>query len=189
MVPRAMTLTLPLPADRSVSADGLSKLLDQLIALQKANRRGGHFNIIRDGDVFHVVPAEIRDTQGNWSPQKSLLDTRISLSEQERTPTGLYRAIAAAVSSAAHVSMSVVLNNGFVIGPAREKRITFQAADEPARSVLMRAFAESDERKTWALLHTTEDGANVFSLNIIDMPGPRSVDAQPPAVTDPQKSK
>jgi hypothetical protein len=186
LVPKAGKLTLLLPASSSISSGELAKVLHELIGLQTASTYGGHFRIEQNGDVFHVIPAEVRNHEGNWTPQGSLLDTRISLPVQDRSEKELYRAIAAAVSTAAHVSMGVVLNNGWVIGPVEPKRtISMGAVSEPARSVLMRALGLSSMRRTWALLHTTEDGSNVFSLNILDLPTPSEPLGTPADMSNP----
>ena len=83
----------------------------------------------------------------------------------------MYRAIADAVSDATHTKLSIIVNGGWVIGMVSpELRSSMGATLEPARKVLMRALRLHRSRRTWALLHGPEDGANIFALNVWDFP-------------------
>ena len=180
MVPKTGDLTLHLSASSSISSGDLSALLTELVRGQQSRGRGGHFRVDQDGDAFHIVPTEVRDRTGNWSPHSSLLDTPISLPVQQRTERELYRAIAAQISSTAHVSMDVAVNGGFAMGFARPEPVTnIGATTEPARRVLMRALQIHPTKRTWALLHAPESGYNQFSLNILDIPAPATTDTAP----------
>ena len=171
MVPKGSKLTLRLPASTDISPQDLARILQQLVRTQATSSRGGHFRVEQAGDVFHLVPTEVRDRKGNWSHYNSLLDTPISLPEQDRRESELYRAIADAVSDATHTKLSIIVNGGWVIGMVSpELRSGMGATLEPARNVLMRALQLRRSRRTWALLHGPEEGTNIFALNVWDFP-------------------
>jgi hypothetical protein len=70
--------------------------------------------------------------------------------------------------------MSVVVDNGGIVmggtGAVQRPRTKMGAANEPARSVLMRALQASPVKRTWLLGHALENGPNAFSLNIFELP-------------------
>jgi hypothetical protein len=176
IVPKGSQLTLHLPASLNIGTQDLNAILQQLVRAQATGPRGGHFRVEQTGEVFHVIPTEVRDRNGNWSPHASILGTPISLPEQDRGEEELYQQIADALKAARHIGIRVLINGGWVIGrPAPELRTTMGATQEPARTVLSRALQLHPVRRTWALLHAPEDGSNVFMLNVWDFPAePRS---------------
>src|SRR5262249_55324295 len=89
---KAPETVLPLPAATNISSQEMATLLDELVRRQGASLYGGHFRVEQTGELFHVLPAEVRDKSGNWSSQKSLLDVQITLPVQDRTEKQLYRA-------------------------------------------------------------------------------------------------
>jgi len=170
IVPRSSQLSIKLPASKKLSQDELFGRLQDLVKLQKSKPRGGHFQVLQTGDSFHIIPAEARDRNGNWSTQSSLLDTVISLPQEDRTESKLYLAIAGAVSAAAKVSMTVVVNHPLSYSSKSDLHTNVGASNETARSVLMRALSVHPTKRTWTLMQTTESGPNVFSLNVMDIP-------------------
>jgi hypothetical protein len=171
MVPKGGKLTLRLPASKDISPQDLASILQQLARAQGTSSRGGHFRVAQVGDVFHLVPTEVRNRKGNWSHYNSLLDTPISLPKQDRSESELYRAIADAVSAATHVRLWIVVNGGIVIGlVSPELHTSMGATLEPARNVLMRALQLHRSRRTWAVLYDPEEDNNMFALNVWDFP-------------------
>jgi hypothetical protein len=171
MVPKGGRLTLRLPASTDINPRDLASILRLLARTQGTSSRGGHFRVEQIGDVFHLVPTEVRDRKGNWSHYNSLLDTPISLPEQERSESELYQAIADAVGAATDVRLWMIVNGGIVMGMVvPQLRTSMGATREPARNVLMRALQLHRSRRTWALLHGPEEGNNMFALNVWDFP-------------------
>jgi hypothetical protein len=171
MVPKGGKLTLRLPVSTDINPQGLASILQQLTRTQATSSRGGHFRLDQVGDVFHLVPTEVRDRKGNWSHYNSLLDTPISLPQQDRSERELYQAIADAVGDKRHVRLWVIVNGGIVVGlvsPQLHTRVG--AALEPARNVLTRALQLHPNRRTWALLHSPEEDSDMFALNLLDLP-------------------
>jgi hypothetical protein len=169
MVPKGGKLTLRLPTSTNISPQGLASILQQLARAQGTSSGSGHFRVEQVGDVFHLVPTEVRDRKGNWSHYNSLLDTPISLPKQDRSERELYQAIVDAVSAATHVRLWIIVNGGIVIGiVSPEPRTRMGATLEPARNVLMRALQLHRSRRTWAMLH--DPGEDMFALNVWDFP-------------------
>ena len=138
----------------------------------------GHFKVVRTGDVLHVVPTEVRDKNGNWIPQTSILDARISLPAQDRSAYQTIKAICQAVGAAAHaqVEYGAPIGGGLRAenGPPAAYRL--EANDEPARSVLMRAMAmifPPGRKMTWELFYGSPQDPS-YGLTVMDVgPPPR----------------
>lgn len=175
IVPKGGALSVQIPTAPHPSSRDLAAVLQRLV--EERTPRGGHFRVEQEGEVFHVIPNEVRDRNGNWAPQSALLDTAISLPAQDRTEQQLYGAITSAVTGATHAKVASLVNGGIVMGgissehhPAQPLHATIEATQEPARSVLMRALALHQTRRTWALLCSFEGGQKVCVLNIWDFP-------------------
>ena len=63
-VPRGGRLTLQLPSSASATTQEMASVLDQLMRIQSRRSEGGHFRVIQDEDVFHILPTEVRDRNG-----------------------------------------------------------------------------------------------------------------------------
>lgn len=157
-------LTLPTTTDK-LSVDGaLQRLVQSWV---DSDQGGPHFQIKQEGDVFHIVPTEIRDRDGNWSVVQSILATPISLPNRPRTEHDMFKAICTALSLKVGVKVALALNGGFVVGPPETKQYALGAQEEPADSVLLRAFNLVDTKMTWIL--TYEPTGHIYFLNIDDI--------------------
>jgi len=145
-------------------ADAIQRLVD---ANNRA-RQGGHFEVLRSGETFHVVPTEVRDSRGRWIPQRSVLDTPITFSSGgERDGFDLIEAILHEVSIASgrkivggRPSVAMVCSR---LGCAENKR-SIDATNEPARDVLMRLVSSLNARYTWVLYYGGPGSDYVFNL-------------------------
>lgn len=166
VVPVGGAVTLRLPAGPAVSSDALEKLLGQLVQQQLTHGSGGHFQVRQAGGEFHIVPSEIRDRNGQWVSQRSILDVPISIPLQVRYMRPMLTAICDAVSAAAHVK--VTLGTGAEIDNAIPS-YSLAATNEPARTVLIRALATISPKLSWALFYGPEPD-NAYALNITYVP-------------------
>jgi hypothetical protein len=178
IVPRGGKLTINLPSTASVNTQTVAAVLDQLTRSQSTRGEGGHFRVLQSGDIFHVVPSEIRDRNGNWAAQSSILDVPISLPAENRGKTEMLAAIVTAVSSTARVKM--VLGGGIgggIFNPNRPASYSLGADNEPARDVLVRALillndpkagAWISQRLRWELFYGADE--NTYFLNISTVP-------------------
>jgi hypothetical protein len=171
-VPKSVELNLKFPASLTTSgALGIYAILTQLVQTQNNSGKGGHFRVEQVGNVFHVIPIDVRDRNGNWTGHESLLDTPISLPNGDRTEQQLYQAIAAQVATRSGVQIHAAVNGGILLGRAPPNPdMNLGASNELARDVLTRVIESHTGKRTWALLHTPEMGENVYHLNIMDIP-------------------
>jgi hypothetical protein len=84
-------------------------LLDELLESHAAAGRGARFRVERSGDVYHVIPAQIRNTSGQWVKTASILDAYITVPEQEFTKLAAVEAVVQAVNEAMDVRLSVAV--------------------------------------------------------------------------------
>lgn len=161
--PRGGRLTIVLPSKEPMS------ILHEIVSAADH----GHFRVEQDGGVFHVVPTETRDRDGNWLPQGSVLDVPISIPMESRTAYGTIDAICQAVSTAAHVEVGVGtgVRTGGLRGPSGPPTYNLEANNEIARSVLERALTlitppNANMKLTWFLFYGSPDDPS-YALNII----------------------
>jgi hypothetical protein len=178
-VPLGGALTLTVPSSSSISAQDVASILEQLMHVQSTRGEGGHFRVMQAGDVFHVLPTEVRNRSGNWTVQPSILDVPISLSIEDRDEDGMLDAICKAVSVAAHTKVFLGAQLG---GLGRRYRLG--ADNERARDVLMRALMTINKKLTWQLFYGSSE--NMYALNIQGVPDRPA--SSPAAIGIPQTS-
>jgi hypothetical protein len=168
IIPRGEKLTFSMPP--VTGPQDVRSTLNTLVQISRG--RGGHFRVLESGGVFHVLPTEVRDTNGNWAATGSIFDARISIPSQERTERQLIDVICTAASSAAHIN--VVSSGGSWIAHGISSTpsppvYAFQANNEVARDVLTRALAITKQAKrTWLLLYDVSQRA--YFLSILAVP-------------------
>lgn len=169
-----LTLNIP-PVTRS---QDMVSALNQLI--QYKTKNGGHFRVQQTADVIHVIPTEVRDVNGNWSTNPSILDVPISMPLEKRTEYGTMNAICNAVSLAAHVNIRIGAGIGQGVMPDGDTpQYPLEASNESARSVLLRALASTNNRRrTWMLLY--DFGEKAYFLSILGVPDLSSTTKQQP---------
>jgi hypothetical protein len=176
--PRGGRLTVSLAPSASVNTQTMAAVLDQLTRAQSNRGEGGHFRVVQVGDVFHVVPTEIRDRNGNWTAQSSILDVPISLPMEDRGKNEMLGAIATAVSSAAQVKIRLGSGiGGGIFNPNRPASYRLEANNERARDVLTRALSLLNDPKAgtwisqrlrWELFYGADE--KTYFLNISTVP-------------------
>ena len=174
MVPRGGSITLELPQSASANTQTIAFALAQLMRAQSSRGEGGHFVVVQEADVFHVVPTEVRDRNGNWISQGSILDVLISFPKEARSEAEMIDAIVKAVSVEAHVTVHI--GNGVgrgIFNPDQRQPYYLGANKERARDVLMRALILLNDPKNgtwivqrlrWQLLYDSSDKAYFLSF-------------------------
>lgn len=176
IVPRGGAVTVQFLGD---AASSLKALVDSATSV------GGRFRVVAAERFLHVVPAEIRDRDGNWRAQSSALDVRISLPRAERTANALIADICAALTSAGDVRVSLMtsLEGGF--GGEGPPTYEFEANDEVARNVLVRALelvSSEFGRLSWMLFYGNAlSPDNGYALNLVALREPMQGPTRPPA--------
>jgi hypothetical protein len=181
VVPRGGKLSLTLPSSAAVNTQTIASVLDQLVRAQSIRGEGGRFRVLQVGDVFHVVPTEVRDRNGNWTAQSSILDVPISLPTEDRGKVEMLDAIVTAVSAAARVKVYVGGGvGGGIFNPNRPASYHLGADNERARDVLMRALILLNdpkagtwisERLRWQLFYGSDENAYFLNISVVpDLP-------------------
>jgi hypothetical protein len=164
------------PSSAMTTSDDMAGLLKKLLQAHAGSDQGGHFRVVQNGQVFHILPSEVKDNSGNWGPQTSILDVAISLPNKERTGMATLEDICSAVGAAAHANIIVGSIPPNVILPYRG---VLSAENETARSVLLRALDGTNRKLTWIIMFDPSDKR--YWLNIVWVP-PRAPVPNPGAV-------
>jgi len=139
--------------------------VQRIVEAKNANPIGGRFEIYQSEDVLHVVPAEVRDSKGNWIRQQSVLNTPITFASEELDGYHLIEAILKQVSAASGQDIRGPTGSG---GPSpgllARYRGAVEARDEPAREVLIRVLHSIDRRFTWLLNYDPSGHLYYFSV-------------------------
>jgi hypothetical protein len=149
---------LPPAAKRPEPASVIQKLID---ADARAQGAPG-FGVEVDGEFVHVFPRKVRDTTGRWTDVSSVLSTRISLDEKDRTLDETLRAITGAILQQRGVTIRLMS------GPMRlmlRHRVTLGGTDVSARELLARALLSTGLKLTWRILYSP--GQRLYALNIL----------------------
>ncbi len=140
----------------------MGDVLRRILAANDTGPAGGRFRVLEAGGVFHVVPTAVRNAEGAWVTQASVLDTRISISVHGVNGFQLLDAIATEIEDASALRIGVAgekFNNTLA-----RYRGDMEAADELARDVLLRALHAISERFTWRLFYGP--GVKYYILNL-----------------------
>lgn len=187
IVPSTATLTLKVPSSSAITTQEMASVLAQLIQVQSSTGRGGHFRVERAGDVFHILPTEFRDENGNWVKHTSILDVPISMPIDDRSADGMINAICKAVSDTGQVKVGLASMVGGISSPAIPRPYRLGADNERARDVLMRALnlLDANQTRAWVLFFDPSNLSGYPYLLTI-----RSVPKRPssPAITPVPKS-
>jgi hypothetical protein len=149
----------------------MAGILDRVISEQAKSNHGGHFQLIRSGDTFHVVPREVRDRKGSWQSETSILAVPISIAIVNSSEEQMFQAIASQVALASHTMVVALVDGGVQIGASNEPVYSLSADNKPATEVLMRALKMTNTKRTWFLYHG-DVGSSVkrYTLNILTIP-------------------
>jgi hypothetical protein len=146
LVPVGGAVSFSVPTQVSGSRT-LGSVLDQLLQAHAALQKGGHFRVLEEGGVFHVVPAEVQDHDGNWQPQVPVLDLAITIPKLTNADgIMMLRAICEALSNA---DGRPVLVGTIPLNLLSQHHGDLEANTEVARAVLLRALALSSPSLSW----------------------------------------
>jgi hypothetical protein len=161
----------------------IADTLDHLLEAKNVNPVGGRFAVRQVGDVFHVVPVQIRDVNGVWVQQTSILDTPIAFSSEELSGYELIEAILKEVNDASGANILGLAAESFTNTLSRY-RGKVEAKNEPARDVLLRTLHSISERFTWLLNYDPTGEYYVFALAVAAEP-PKEVPPDPSQLPQP----
>jgi hypothetical protein len=157
-----------------------------IVAAKNASDIGGRFEVYETADAVHIVPAAIRDRQGQWVAQRSILDTRITFATKALDGIQLIEAILQEVSKASGAEIL-----GLSAQPYLNDLVSYigaaEAKDEPARDVLLRVIRSISPRYSWLLNNDPSRHYYIFALvHSVEPPkGDSAPFAPPPKPGDP----
>lgn len=170
VIPLGGSLRLTLPTATQLSQAAMYAVLQQLVESWKGSNQGGaNFDVEEDGPVFHVVPIEVRDRNGNWKSVESILAMPISLPTESRTEYETWRTICSDVAANAGVRVYAMPNGGLILGPPQSAQYELGSDAEPAESVLMRAIKVMGQERSWYLLY--DPTTRAYYMNIDQVQG------------------
>jgi hypothetical protein len=135
----------------------------------------------QDGDVFHLIPFEVRDAKGNWVAHTPLFDTRISIPAKERSMLDTVQAVCDALGAANHVSVRLLV---YPLNTLHFTNSTVGANDEVARSVLTRALTGLDRKLAWRVFYDIPMNSYLLSILFVQDRTP-SVGGAPNSASSP----
>jgi hypothetical protein len=147
------------------NSDALETVLAKLVKTRVVPDRGAHYEVVKSGSAYMLVPAEARDSMGAWRAQRSVLDFPITMEAENRTAEELLNTIVGLIGEASKRDIRL----GWDPGPPRPDppKYELSAQSEPGRSVLLRALAAIAPQTgpaAWSLLYTPDDGYLVMNL-------------------------
>jgi hypothetical protein len=151
----------------------VSAALVNIVNAKNADAVGGRFKVLQIGDVYHVIPTEIRDSTGAWIKQTSILDVRITLKTGELNGAELLKAILEKVSEASGQKLGWGIdgfNNTFAA-----YRGGIDVKDEPARDVLIDMLHDISDRFGWAVHYVPADKDYFFGVTLAAEPPPKEI--------------
>jgi hypothetical protein len=175
--------TLHFSYEAIVDTDGrpanVRNTLQAILNANAASSHPGRFRIEQAGDVFHVIPTQVRNERGDWITQTSVLDTRITLPRQETDGHQMLEAITDAVTEATGIHIGLGLGSP---NPYFRYSGYLEADNEAARDVLLRTLHAIDYRFTWRLLYGPDLQSYGLNLRTVEAPPklPERLD-RPPA--------
>jgi hypothetical protein len=138
--------------------------IQAIIDAQNVSTVGGRFAVLQNGQTFHVVPSEIRDSRGAWIKQPSVLDTPITFSSGGPVDGfQLLDGIVKEISTASGQRFWGV-NPGRLMGSLFRYQGEVEAKDEPARDVLMSVLRSIGPRFTYLLDYDPAGQAYMLSI-------------------------
>lgn len=136
-------------------------LLQHMLYTHAANGNPGVFRLEQSGEFFHVIPSQVKDSEGLLVVQESILDTKITFSEEERVGVETLDTICAAIRRATQIDIglgTIPMNLFF------QHRSRQGAVNERARDVLVRTLEGTKRKLAWQLFYGP--GRKGYSLNI-----------------------
>jgi hypothetical protein len=173
LIPRGGLLQVSYDVEESTGEPvDFASSVKSILEAANVGSSGGRFDLRQEGNVFHIVPVEVRDLQGRWVKHNSILDTPITLSTDELNGYQLTEAILAQVGQANEVGVGLAVErftNTFMRHTGR-----VSATREPARDVLLRVLHEMSERFTYLMLYDPSGKYYVLNVAVVAEP-PREI--------------
>ncbi len=142
--------------------EDLAAVVQQAIDLHASAGNPGRFRLEREGEVLHIVPAQVRGASGQWEAVTPVLDTQLNLGGAERNLEDTLALILQSVNRAtkAHIaSLQEPINV--------ERRIQWKpgAGAESARTLITRLVGQLPGKSSWSLKYEPRNGMMAFEIH------------------------
>ena len=164
-----------MPADTGIEPD-VAKVLDETLQAYHQQTTVTHFKVLVSDFGYHIVPVQAHDESGKFVPTGSLLDARITIPNEARTPVQHYVAILAAITSATGTKVNAGATAGrgfnelFRDSPAR---FVWGGSGAVARDALINLLKRSSPTMLWGLWcqpnAKAEDRGCALNMNMLEV--------------------
>ncbi len=144
-----------------VRSDEMRHVIQRILDAHAERNNPGRFRLQQEGEMFHVIPAQYRDSSGRLVNVGSILDTPISFPEQERSVIDTLELIKNAVSKATGIKIifgTVPLN---LLHRSSSRQ---GATNEKARDALAKALKATNTKLSWWIFYAP--GWKMYTLNV-----------------------
>jgi hypothetical protein len=159
----SLTLTLP-PAGSVARAVDMWTVMKQLAREAAKSDHGAHWRVEQQGDVFHLIPTEVRDASGKWVAQTPLLDTPVSLPSAERSLLGSLQAVCSQLEGPAHARVGLLQ---YPLNTLHYTRSVVGAKQETARSVITKILGSTGTSFAWRIFYDIPMNAYLLSVLVV----------------------
>ncbi len=164
LIPRGGTLEFTYDVAPSTNLPtNPAMVVQKLLDAQAARDNGGRFRLESRGQIMHVIPTAIKNSEGRLVPQGSVLDTIISLPAEGRTVYQKVESICAAISQATRIPVGL---GAYPTNLFHQRRDQQGAANQKASDVLVDTFESigSGTKLSWQLFYSAS--LKIYLLNI-----------------------
>ena len=126
------------------------RVIQAVLDAHAATGGAGRFQLKRTGQLFHVVPSQVKDQAGKWVNQSSILDLPIIFPKQERTALKTVELMARLLSQAAKIPVTIGIAPWT---PLIRQSVDLEGTNESARDVLMKVLNSVEGRFSWQLFY------------------------------------
>ena len=141
-------------------------VLDAVLQQHEATGQPGRFRVQQDGQVYHLIPDQVKNTKGQWTVAMPILDTPITLASATRDGATTLRLICDEVSASTGQKILIGLVPLNLLSPTQ---ITLGGATTPARDLLTNLVSALPHPTSWRL--AWEPNLRSFLLNMTVAPG------------------
>ncbi|MCY4428964.1 MAG: hypothetical protein OXC11_01030 [Rhodospirillales bacterium] len=110
----------------------------------------GRYELVETAEFLHIVPVARRDEAGEWQPERSPLDSLVSLEGRGRTPDAVLRELRMLISESAGIEILGGFHPVFKGFP--EPRVLERYEHVRAREVLRSLISTSGQGRLWLFL-------------------------------------
>lgn len=169
LVPVRQSFSMPVEADPNVTPVLDLPLLNKVIDSYHQRSDGPRFKVASSAWGFHIIPSQVRDENGRFVDERSLLDVPIAIPKAKRTPAEHLHEICASITASTGIrldSPAMYMNERFTpssikvhyrfrwIAEEDLDKISFEwgAANMTARQAVISLFERSATSLSWRLL-------------------------------------